>query len=75
MIIINKQEFHPDFNTDHHPETTPIIEIIPDQDIDLALNHKETPLDDTITHMDLLLDQEITDLDLEQPHKKDNKIE
>ena len=46
-----------------------------DQEIDLVLNHKESPLDDTITHIDLRLDQEITVQDPEHPHKTDNKTE
>ena len=75
MTIIIKEELHPDLHKDNHTETTLIIETSPDQDLDLVLNHKKTPLDDTITHIDLLLDQEITDLDLEHPHKIDNKIE
>ena len=75
LTIFIKEELHPDPHLDHHTEPTPIIDTIPDQDIDLVLNHKETPLDDTITHIDLLLDQEITDLDLEHPHKIDNTIE
>ena len=74
-IIINKEELHPDLHIDHHTETTPIIDTILDQDIDLVLNHKETPLDDTITRRDLHPDQEITDHDLEHPHKTDNKTE
>ena len=40
MTILIKEELHPDLYIDHHPETTPIIDIIPDQDIDLVLNHK-----------------------------------
>ena len=71
MTTIIREELH----IDHHIETTPIINIIHDQDIDLVLNHKETPLDDTITHIDLHLDLEITDQDLEHPHKTDNKTE
>ena len=74
MTIIIKEELHPDLHMEHHIETTPIIDIIHDQDIDLVLNHKETLLDDTITRIDLHLDQEITDHDLEHPHKTDNKI-
>ena len=53
MTIIIKEELHPDLHIDHYTETTPIIDLILDQDIDLVLNHKETPLDDTITHIDL----------------------
>ena len=75
MTTIIKEELHPDPHIDHHTETTPIIDIIHDQDIDLVLNHKETPLDDIITHIDLHLDQEIIDQDLEHPHKTDNKTE
>ena len=74
MTIIIKEELHPDLHIDHHIETTPIIDIIHDQDIDLVLNHKETLLDDTITHIDLHLDQESTDHNLEHPHNTDNKI-
>ena len=73
--IIIKEELHPDLQIDHHTETTPIIDIILVQDIDVILNHKETPLDDTIMHLDLHPDQEITDQDLEHLHKLDNKIE
>ena len=75
MTTIIKQELQPDLHIDHHIGTTPIIDINHDQDIDLVLNHKETPLDNTITHIDLHLDQEITDQDLEHPHKTDNKTE
>ena len=75
MTIIIKEELHPDLHMDHHTETTPIIDIFLDQDIDLVLSHKETPSDDTFTRIDLHPDQEITDHDLEHPHKTDNKIE
>ena len=75
MTIIIKEELHPDLHRDHHTETTPIIVIILDPDIDLVLNLKETPLDDTITHIDLHPDQEATDHNLEHPHKTNNKIE
>ena len=75
MTIIIKEKLHRDIHIDHHIETTPIIDIIHDQDIDFVRNHKETLLDDTITRIDLHLDQEITDHDLEHPHKTDNKIE
>ena len=75
MTPIIKEELHPDLHLDHHTETTPIIYTIHDQDIDLILNHKETPLEDTITHIDLHLNQEITDQDPEHPHKTDNKTE
>ena len=73
MTTIIKEEL--DLHIDHKTETTSIIDIIHDQDIDLVLNHKETLLDDTITHIDLHLDQEIIDQDLEHPHKADNKTE
>ena len=53
--------------------TTLSTDIILDQDIDLALNHKEIPLDDIITHIDLDPNQEITDL--EHLHRTDNKTE
>ena len=43
MTTIIKEELHPDPHTDHHTGTTLITDILPDQDIDLALNHKETP--------------------------------
>ena len=85
MAIIIKEELHPDIHIDHHTETTPNIDIILDQDIDLVLNHKETPLDDAIiyfyisiniyTRIDLHPYQEIADHDLEHPHKTDNKTE
>ena len=66
---------HLDLHTDHHTETIPNIDTIRDQDKDLVLNHKETPLNDTIIHLDLHQDQEIIDPDLEHPHKTDNKTE
>ena len=75
MTTITKEELHPDLHIDHHTETTPNIDLIHNQDIDLVLNHKETLLDDTTTHIDLHQDQEITDHDLEHPHKTDNKTE
>ena len=75
MTPIIKEELHPDLHIDHHTETTPIIDIIHDQVVVLVLNHKETPLDDTITHTDLHLDQNIIDQDLEHTHKTDNKNE
>ena len=75
MTNIIKEEIHPDLHIDHHTETTPIKDTILDQDKDLVLNHKETPLDDTITRIDLHPDQEIRDHDLEHPHKTDNKTE
>ena len=64
MTTNTKEELHPDLHIDHHIETTPIIDIIHDQDIDLVLNHKETLLDNTITRIDLHLDQAITEQDL-----------
>ena len=75
MTIIIKEELHLDPHIDHHTEIIPTIDSIPDQDIDRNLNHKETPLDDTIIHIDLHPDQEITDQDLEHLHKTDNKTE
>ena len=75
MTIIIKEEPHLDLLIDHHTETIPIIDTILDQDIDLVLNHKEIPLNDTIIHIDLHQDQEIMDQDLEHPHKIDNKTE
>ena len=44
MAIIIKEELHSDLHIDHHSETFPIIDIIPDQDIDLVPNHKETTI-------------------------------
>ena len=75
MTTIIKEELHPDPHVDHHTETTPIIDIIHDQDIDLVLNHEEIPLDDIITHIDLYPNQEVTDHDLEHLHRADNKTE
>ena len=75
MTTITKEEHHLDLHIDLLIETTLIINTILGQDIDLVLNHKETPLDDTIIHTDLHPDQEITDQDLEHLHKTDNKIE
>ena len=74
MTIIIKEELHLDLHIDLPRETDPIIDTILDQDIDLVLNHRETPLDDTIIHIDLHPDQEITDQDLEHRHRTDNKI-
>ena len=54
---------------------TLITDTILDPHTDLVLNHKETPLNDTITHIDLHQDQEILDHDLEHLHKIDNKTE
>ena len=70
-----KEELHPDPHIDHHTETHLFIDIILDQYIDLALNHKEITLDDIIIHIDLHPNQEITDHNLEHLHKIDNKIE
>ena len=75
MTIIIKEEHHLDGHIDLLIETTLIINTILEQDIDLVLNHKETPLDDTIIHTDLHPDQENTDQDLKHLHKTDNKIE
>ena len=44
MVIIIKEEIHPDLQIDHHSERFPIIDITPDQDIDLVPNHKETTI-------------------------------
>ena len=71
MTIIIKEELHLDL----HIETTLIIDTILYQDINLVLNHKETPLDDTIIRIDLHPNQEITDQDVEHPQKTGNKIE
>ena len=72
MTTIIEEELHPDPNIDHHTGTTLVRDIILDQDIDLALNHKETPLDDLITHIYFHPHQEITDHDLERLHRRDN---
>ena len=42
MTIIIKEELHLDLQIDYHTEIIPTIDTIPDQDIDLVLNHKET---------------------------------
>ena len=75
MTSIIKEELHPNPHIDHYTGTTLITDIILDQDIDLALNHKETPLGDIITHIDLHPNQEIKDHDLERLHRTDNKTE
>ena len=75
MTTITKEELHSDPHIEHHTETTLITDIILGQDIDLALNYKEIPLDDTITHIDLHPNQEITDHDLEHLHRIDNKTD
>ena len=75
MTTIIKEELHLDPHIDHHTETTLITEIILDQDIDHALNHKEIALNDIITHIDLHPTQEITDHDLAHLHRTDNKTE
>ena len=49
VTIIIKGKLHPDLHKNHHIETTPIIDIIHDQAIDLVLHNKEALLDDTIT--------------------------
>ena len=72
MTTIIKEELHPDPHIDPRTETTLFTDLILDQDIDLALNHKEIPLDDIITHIDLHPNQ-ITDHDLEHLHRTDNK--
>ena len=73
--IITNEELHLDLHIDLHTEITLNTYTILDPDTDIVLNHKETPLNDTITHIDLHLDQEILDHDLEHLHKIDNKIE
>ena len=75
MTIIIKEELHPDLHIDLHTETTLITDIILDPDIDFVPNHKETPLDDTISQINLHLEQETIYYDQEHPHKKDNKTE
>ena len=72
---ITNKELHLDLHIDFHTEITLSTDTNLDPDTDLVLNHKETPLNDTITHIDLHLDQEILDHDLEHLHKIDNKIE
>ena len=74
-INIIKEELLQDLRKDLPIEISLIIDTILDQDIDPVLNHKETPLDDTIIHLDLHPDQEIIDQDLEHLNKTDNKIE
>ena len=75
MTTTITEELHPGPHLDHHIETTLITDTILDLDIDLVLNHKETPLEDITTRTDLLPNQEIIDHDLEHLHKTDNKIE
>ena len=75
MTIIIKKELHLDLHIDLLIETTLIIGTVLNQNIDLVLNHKDTPLDDTGIHTDLHPDQEIIDQDLEHLHKTDNTIE
>ena len=75
LITIIKEELHLDLHIDLHTEITQIIDIILAQDTDLALNHKETPLNDIIIHIDLHQDLEILDQDLEHPQETDNKTE
>ena len=75
MTIIIKEELLLNSHIDLFIETTLIVDVILDQDIDLVPNHKEIPLDDTIIQIDLHPDQEIRDQDLEHLHKTDNKIE
>ena len=75
MTTIIKEELHPDPHIDHHAETILITDIILNQDIDLALNHREILSDNIVTHIDLHPNQEITDHALEHLHKTDNKTE
>ena len=48
MTIIIKEELLLNSHIDLFIETTLIVDVILDQDIDLVPNHKEIPLDDTI---------------------------
>ena len=75
LITIIKEEHHLDLHIDLHTEITQIIDIILAQDTDLALNHKETPLNDIIIHIDLHQDLEILDQDLEHLQETNNKTE
>ena len=75
LIITINEELHLDLPIDLDTEITQIPDITLAQDIDLVLNHKEIPLNDTITHIDLHLDLEILDHDLEHPHETDNRTE
>ena len=75
LIIIINEELHLDLHIDLHTEIIQITDITLAQDIDLVLNHKETPLNDIIIHIDLHQDLEILDHDLEHPHETDNKTE
>ena len=75
MTTIIKEELHPDPHIDHHTEITLITDIILDQDMDIALNHKEIASDDIIIHTDLHLNHKIKNHDLEHLHRTDNKTE
>ena len=75
LIIIIKEGLHLDLHIDLHIEITQITGITLAQDIDLVLNHKETPSNDIIIHIDLHQDLEILDQDLEHPQETDNKTE
>ena len=75
MTTIIKEELNLDLHIDHHTGTTSFTDIILDQKIDLALNHKDIPFEDIITHIYLHPDQEITDHNLEHLHRTDNKTE
>ena len=75
MTTTIKEDLQPDPHIDHHTETLLTIDIILDQDIDLALNRKEIPLDNISIHIDLHPNQKITDHNLEHLHKIDNRIE
>ena len=50
LIIIINEELHLDLHIDLHTEITQITDIPLAQNIDLVLNHKETPLNDLIIH-------------------------
>ena len=75
LIIIIKEGLHLDLHIDLHIEITQITGITLAQDIDLVLNHKETPSNDIIIHIDLHQDLEILDQDLQHPQETDNKKE
>ena len=75
LIIIINEELHLDLHIDLHTEITQITDITLAQDIDLVLNHKETPLNGIIIHIDLHQDLEILDHDPEHPQETDNKTE
>ena len=73
LIIIIKEGLHLELHLDLHIEITQITGITLAQDIDLVLNHKETPSNDIIIHIDLHQDLEILDQDLEHLKKQTTK--